>query len=338
MKLKAAFLDFATLGPAIDTAPLEQHVEVSYYPVTPPAEIGARLAGCAVAIVNKARLSAEMITAARELKLIVLAATGTDNVDIECALRRGIAVANIRDYCTPSVVQHVLALILALTQQCTRYDALVRGGAWSRSDTFALFDYPFRELAGRALGIVGYGNLGRGVARAAECLGLRVLIAARPGAATEPGDGRVPFAQMLAEADIVSLHCPLTPATRHLIGRQELSRMKREALLINTARGALIDSAALLAALGEGVIGGSAARGGATEPDLDAAHCLGRSGVAPAGRRASRREHRELLGWRHPATCGLGADSVPVARGTHSDPDDLPRGHLDHSVTTRCGH
>lgn len=257
MKPKAAFLDFATLGPDIDTEPLDRQADVSYYPVSHPEEIDARLAGCEIAIVNKTRLGAETIAAARDLKLVVLAATGTDNIDVDCALSRGIAVANIRDYCTPSVVQHVLALMLELTQQCTRYDRIVRAGAWSRSETFALFDYPFRELAGRVLGIVGFGNLGRGVARAAECLGMRIIVAARVGSEAPAGPGRVPLESLLAEADVVSLHCPLTASTRHMLGRAELRRMKREALLINTARGALIDSSALLEALAEGVIAGA---------------------------------------------------------------------------------
>jgi len=257
VKPKAVFLDFATLGPGVDTRVLDALLDVTYHTHTPPAEISTRLSGCEVALLNKARLDASAIAGAGALRLIVLAATGTDNVDLEAAQRTRVAVANIRNYCTTSVVQHVLSLILALTQHPHRYAALVRAGAWARSHSFALFDYPIRELAGRTLGIVGYGTLGRAVAQAGRCLGMEILIAARGGAGAAIGAGRVPFERLLAEADIVSLHCPLTPATRHLVGAAELARMRPDALLINTARGALIDSHALLAALRAGRLGGA---------------------------------------------------------------------------------
>ena len=159
-KPKAVFVDFATMGPDIDTSPLERVAEVSYHDVSRPEEIPQRLASAEIAIVNKAKITAEMMTQATRLRLIVVSATGTDNVDLAAAGKRGIRVANIRDYCNASVVQHVFALVLGLTQQVHRYDELVRAGAWARSPTFALFDYPFRELAGRNLGIVGYGSLG----------------------------------------------------------------------------------------------------------------------------------------------------------------------------------
>jgi glycerate dehydrogenase len=257
-KPKAAFLDFATLGPGVDTSELDRLLDVAYFPYSSEDEIPARLEGCEVAIVNKARLSADTIARAEHLRLIVLSATGTDNVDTAAAQARGIAVANSREYCTSSVVQHVFALILGLTQNLVGYDRLSRSGEWTRSRSFALFDYPIRELAGRALGIVGYGALGRSVADVARCFGMRVLVSGRPRApASEAPSGRLPFAQVLEEADVLSLHCPLNDETRHMIGASELARMKPDAILINTARGALVDNAALADALRAGRLGGA---------------------------------------------------------------------------------
>ncbi len=257
-KPKAAFLDFATLGPGIDTAALDDLAAVQYYPYSSAAEIPARIADCEIAIVNKAALTAAMIADARDLRLIVLSATGTDNVDTVAAQRRGIAVANSREYCTASVVQQVFALVLGLTQNLIAYDRLTRAGEWARSRSFALFDYPIRELSGRTLGIVGFGALGRSVAEVGRCFGMRVCVSARPQArAQDVPEGRVPFAAVLAEADVLTLHCPLNDETHHMIGAAELARMKQDALLINTARGGLIDGAALAAALRAGRLGGA---------------------------------------------------------------------------------
>jgi glycerate dehydrogenase len=257
-RLKAAFLDFATVGPRVDTRALESLIDVAYHDHTPTADIAARLEDCDIAIVNKATLDRSAIAAAGRLKLIMLFATGTDNVDLAAAKERGIAVSNIRDWCTVAVTQHVFALILSLTQRIGGYHALVRAGAWQASPTFALVDYPIRELAGRVLGIVGYGALGQAVGRIGEALGMRLMVAARIGTphAAIPA-GRHAFGSVIEQADVLTLHCPLTAATRHLIGARELTRMKRDALLINTARGGLIDSDALAAALRAGVIGGA---------------------------------------------------------------------------------
>src|SRR5690606_14128857 len=157
-----------------------------------------------VAIVNKARVSAAAIAGAPRLRLIVLSATGTDNVETYAAKSRGIGVANSRGYCTSSVVQHVFALLLSLTQHVIAYDRLSRSGHWSRIRSFALFDHPIRELEGRALGIVGYGALGRSVAAAATCFGMRVLVSARPKApAGEIPSDRLPFGRILEEADVL---------------------------------------------------------------------------------------------------------------------------------------
>jgi len=264
--MKAAFLDYGTLGPGIDTASLDQLVEVEYYDCSPPNEISGRLRDVEIGIVNKARVDAATMVANPGLKFIVLAATGSDNVDLQTARQRSIAVANIRNYCTPAVVQHVFALILALTRQLKGYQTVVNAGAWQRSNTFALFDFPIRELTGKTLGIVGYGSLGRGVADVGRAFGMAVLIAARPGA---PAENRIAIDALLEQADVLSLHCPLTDSNRHMIGKSELASMKPDALLINTARGALIDSAALVEALRSGGIGGAGIDVLATEPPTD---------------------------------------------------------------------
>jgi glycerate dehydrogenase len=196
-----------------------------------------------VVLVNKLRITREVIDGAPDLRLIALAATGTNNIDLDAARELGVAVCNLRDYCTASVVQHVFGVLLLLTHKLREYDALVRSGAWQRGEQFCLLDYPIRELTGRKLGIVGYGTLGRGVARAAQAFGLEVLVANRPGGELAPG--RMDLHELLPLVDVLTLHCPLSPATTGLIGTRELGLMKPDAVLINTARGALVDSQAL---------------------------------------------------------------------------------------------
>jgi glycerate dehydrogenase len=254
---RASFLDFATLGPGIDTSALDALADVQYFGATRTDAMIERMHGANIAIVNKARIDAEMIRATPTLELIVLAATGSDNVDVAEAERRGIGVANIRSYCTAAVVQHVFAMVLSLTRKLSEYQAAIYDGAWQSSETFALFDFPIHELTDKVLGIVGYGALGQGVAELGRCLGMDVLVSQRPGDNGPAARDRVPFAELLERADVMSLHCPLTDATRGLIGAEELATMKSHALLINTARGALIDSEALVAALRAGTIGGA---------------------------------------------------------------------------------
>jgi len=258
--MKAVFPDFATVSRAdIDLGVLQSTgIDLELYPVTTAAELPARLALAEILITNKIRIGAAELEAAPRLKLICLSATGVNNIDLEAARARGIGVCNITAYCTTSVVQHVYALILALTHHLGGYQRLLQQGAWKDSPQFCMLDYPIRELAGRKLGIVGFGELGQGVARVAPAFGLEVLISERPGGPPAPAsEGRLPFEQVLVEADILSLHCPLTDATRGLIGATVLARMKSDALLINTARGALVDSAALAEALRAGRIAGA---------------------------------------------------------------------------------
>jgi glycerate dehydrogenase len=267
--MRAVFLDFSTVDQGdLDTQALRLALPaVVIHPQTPQAEVAARIAGCEVVLLNKSRITREMLQANPQLRLVALTATGVDNVDVAAARELGVAVTNLRDYCTPSVVQHVFAVLLALTHRLADYDALARGGGWSRAGQFSVFPYPIRELAGRRLGIVGHGALGRGVAQAAATFGLEVLVANRPGGAREPG--RVDLAELLPLVDVLSLHCPLTPATRGLIGERALAAMRPDAILINTARGALVDAAALADALRAGRLGGAAIDVLEQEPPVD---------------------------------------------------------------------
>jgi glycerate dehydrogenase len=258
---RALFLDFDTVSFHGDLDPASLHAalpDLELRASTAQRDVAAAVAGAGIVLLNKLRLTREHIEQAPGLRLVVLAATGTNNVDLDAAREHGVAVCNLRDYCTASVVQHVLGLMLLLTQRLREYDALVRSGAWQRGEQFCLLDYPIRELAGRRLGIVGHGVLGRAVARAAQlALGMEVLVAQRPGSTVhEPG--RIALSDLLPQVDVLSLHCPLTPATQGLLGAREFALMKRDAILVNTARGALLDSAALAAALRAGTLGGAA--------------------------------------------------------------------------------
>lgn len=232
--------------------------EWRWHGATAPAELAERLAGCAVVVTNKVAIDATAMATAPDLKLICVSATGVNNIDLAAARARYIHVCNVRDYATPGVGQHVFALLLALATRWHEYAADVRAGAWSRANNFCLMHRPVMELAGRTLGIIGHGALGREVARLAIAFGMRVLVAdsLRPGAGSEPG--RVSRAQLCAESDVISLHCPLDAATANLVDAGFLRAMKPGALLINTARGGLIDELALKEALLSGHLGGAA--------------------------------------------------------------------------------
>lgn len=219
-----------------------------------------RLAGASVVVTNKVPISAEVMAAVPTLKLICVAATGTNNIDLAAAQRCAIEVANVRDYAAPSVAQHVFALLLGLATRWHEYHADVRAGVWSQAPMFCLMQRPVLELAGKTLGIIGYGVLGREVARLAQAFGMRVLIAQslRAGSSAAQQQERVPLAQLLSQSDVVSLHCPLTAETEQLVNAAFLAGMKPGAWLINTARGALLDESALKQALLSGQLGAAA--------------------------------------------------------------------------------
>lgn len=255
--LPAVFLDLASVDRGdLDLAPLHRAATSwTTYPQTAPERTIERIGGAAIAVTNKVVIDRAVMDACPGLRLICVAATGTNNVDLVAARERGVAVCNVTGYATASVVQHVLALMLALTTRLAEHAAAAQDGRWAASDLFCLLDFPFRELAGKTLGIVGYGELGRGVERVARALGMSVLVAQRPGG--PPQDGRLPLDELLARADVATLHVPLADNTRGLIGARELARMKPDALLINTARGGIVDEAALFAALRAGRLGGA---------------------------------------------------------------------------------
>lgn len=254
---RIVFLDRSTLDAGdIDFAALEALGEVTYHATTVPAELRGRLAGAEIVLTNKVVIDDGAMAAAPGLRLIQVVATGTNNVDLESARRRGIAVCNVSGYSTPSVAQHTFALLLNLATNVHRLAAEPR--RWAESPIFTRLDHPIAELAGRTLGIAGLGEIGRAVARLGEAFGMRVVGLGRPGA-PPAADGweRLPRARFFAECDAISLHCPLTEETRHLVSAQTLGWMKPTAFLINTGRGPLIDEAALLDALKAGRIAGA---------------------------------------------------------------------------------
>ena len=226
------------------------------YPATRPEQAVERLAGAAIAIINKTPLPAAAIAALAELKMVAVAATGANIVDLDACRGRGIVVSNIRGYAEHTVPEHVIALLLALSRNLMAWRQTLLAGRWQQSEQFCLFDHPIHDLHGATLGLIGSGSVGCGVARLAEAFGMRVLRAERQGAATVR-PGYTAFAEVLAAADAISLHCPLADDTRGLIGEAELRAMKPSALLINTARGGIVDEAALIRALREGWIAGA---------------------------------------------------------------------------------
>jgi glycerate dehydrogenase len=226
------------------------------YAETPVTEIVSRLGDATIAIVNKSPLRERELSHLAQLKLIAVAATGVDNIDLPYCRKRGIAVCNARGYAIHSLPEHFLTLILALRRSLLAYSRDVESGKWQHVNQFCLLDHPIGDLHGSTLGVIGYGSLGKAVARLGEAVGLKVLVAERKNAA-EIREGRKDFYDVLRLSDVVTLHCPLTEATRDLISTDELALMKPSAILINTARGALVNEKALLAALSSGSIAGA---------------------------------------------------------------------------------
>lgn len=226
------------------------------YPATSPEQVVERLQGAQVAITNKVPIGAGMLAALPDLRLVAVAATGVNPVDLTACRNQGVVVSNIRDYAVHSVPEHALMLMLVLRRNLLAYRRDVEAGAWQRASQFCLLSHSMSDLAGSTLGIIGNGSVGRAMAALAEKMGMRVLVAEHKHV-DAVRSGYTAFETVLREADIVSLHCPLNEHTRHLIAWAELALMKSTALLINTARGGVVDEAALLQALQNGLIGGA---------------------------------------------------------------------------------
>ncbi len=256
--MRSAFLDRNSLDKSdLDLTALDSALPgLRHYERTSADEVGDRVADLNAVVVNKVVLDEKALAAAPDLRLILVAATGTNNIDLQAARARGITVCNCRGYGTDAVAQHAIGLMLALSTRLVDYHNAVQAGDWGRSDQFCLLDYPISELSGRTLGLVGYGELGRRVADLARAFGMTVKVAARPGTATQSPD-RIPLTDLLPEVDVLSLHCPLTEATRDLIGTEELRQMPSHSLLINCARGGIVNEPALADALRSGQIGGA---------------------------------------------------------------------------------
>lgn len=262
--MHGVFLDTATMRPdELDFSALRASLDSwDFHERTAPAETAARIADAEVIVTNKVLITADHFRDNPQLRLVCVCATGTNNVDLAAARDAGVEVRNVTNYASASVAQHTLALMLGLATQWHRYHAAVQQGDWARSPMFCLMDFPVSELAGKTLGIVGSGDLGARVAQLGEAFGMEVIVAQLPGregaVRGQQRWPRVPWPQFLGIADYVSLHCPLTPETIGLIGENELRAMKRTAFLVNTARGGIVDEAALLIALREGRIAGAA--------------------------------------------------------------------------------
>lgn len=256
--MDAVFLDRASLDQQdLDFSPLHAVFEnICFYDATSAEQVLERVQQVDVIITNKVVISVEIMAQCPQLKLILISATGTNNVDLQAAKAQGIVVCNCQGYGTAAVAQHTLMLMLNLATSFVRYQQAIAAGKWQQSTQFCLLDYPIIELSGKTLGIVGYGELGQAVATLARAFGMHVLVAQLPQRPAH--SDRVALSEVFAQADFLSLHCPLTEDTRDLIDADALKKMKNSAFLINCARGGIVNEHALLEALQQGEIAGAA--------------------------------------------------------------------------------
>ncbi|MBL8498353.1 2-hydroxyacid dehydrogenase [Nitrosomonas sp. JL21] len=256
--MRAVFLDFGSVTRGdMDCGSMERAISPwQYFDDSSEQDVLERIQSADVAVSNKVYIGHEAIVAAKHLKLICVAATGYNNIDLAAAAEHAVPVCNVRGYATPSVVQHVFMLMLNLARHFVDYQALVKEGGWQASRFFCPLDYDIQELSGKKLGIIGFGELGQAVAEVARAFGMQVLIADHKGKL--PCPGRMAFDDVMRDADVITLHCPYSQETHQLISRREFELMKPSALLINTARGQLVNEADLLHSLRTHRIAGAA--------------------------------------------------------------------------------
>lgn len=267
--MKIVILERNSVGLDISTDVFKQFGEVTEYPNTTAVNVKERIRDAEIIIANKAPLNADTLKDSANVKLICEFATGFDNVDIEYCKARGIKVANIVNYSTDAVAQHTFALCFYVLEKLRHYDEYVKSGAYAAQDRFSNFDLPFTELAGKTWGIVGMGNIGRKVAEIAQAFGCRVIFYSASGNSTCTDYERVEFDTLLVESDVLSLHCPLSDRTRNLIDLEALQKMKKSAVLINVARGPVVNDQDLYTALTEGYIAAAGLDVTSTEPMKD---------------------------------------------------------------------
>ena len=255
--MKAVFLDYESLDKNdLDFSALREiFTDLELYPSTLDTQVLERVQHADVVITNKVVLDTENLKQCLSLKLILISATGTNNVDLAQAKAQGITVCNCQGYGTSAVAQHTLMLMLALATSVIQYDHAVKQGEWNKSPIFCLLDFPIVELAGKTLGILGYGELGQAVAKLAEAFGMKIIVGALPNRST---GNRVALSELLPQVDFLSLHCPLTEETRDLIDSKAIEKMKPSAFLINCARGGIVNEHDLATALRTGKIAGAA--------------------------------------------------------------------------------
>ena len=255
--MHGVILDSKTIGKDVDIGPITNLLDSwDVFDLTDSSETNQRIHDADVVLTNKVKIDKSNLGAAKKLKFVSVLATGTDHIDLEEAFKSGVQISNVRGWCTPSVTQHTVALLLSLTNKVSQYSADVYSGKWQSSDTFALLNYHTEELAGKTLGIFGFGELGKAFSNVMRSFGAKILLGEKKN--RRPREGRTSFEATLEKSDFISLHCPLTRENTHMIDEAALKRMKGSAFLVNTARGGLINSRHLLDALSSGEIAGAA--------------------------------------------------------------------------------
>lgn len=264
--MKIVVLERNSVGLDVPVDGIKKYGDVTEYPNTTAVDVKEKIRDAEIIVANKAPLSAEVLEEAKNVKLICEFATGYDNVDLEYCRNRGIKVANVVNYSTDAVAQHTFALCLYVLEKLYHYDRYVKSGAYAAQERFSNFDLPYTELAGKTWGIVGMGNIGKKVAKIAQAFGCKVIFYSASGNSTCTDYERVDFDTLLAESDFLSLHCPLSDKTRNLIDLAALKKMKKSAILINVARGPVVNDEALYVALSENEIAGAGLDVTSTEP------------------------------------------------------------------------